>query len=274
MAIFNAWCDRVPLIVLGGTGPMDTSRRRPRIDWIHTALVQGNQVRDYVKWDDQPYSLKSVPESFIRGYRISTTEPKAPVYICYDADLQEDPVTDPVEIPDVSRFAPPASMQADPEALGRAAELLVGARSPLIIADFFGRNHKALPSLVTLAELLAIPVIDKGGRFNFPNTHPLDATGDAGELLTQADVILALDVQDLYGSLVKINRTKRLTAYVTKPSAQIIHITLNDMLVRSWAQDYHCLQAVDVSISADTSLAVPELISMCRRLLRKNEGKK
>lgn len=274
MAIFNAWCDRVPLIVLGGTGPMDTSRRRPQIDWIHTALVQGNQVRDYVKWDDQPYSLKSVPESFIRGYRISTTEPKAPVYICYDADLQEDPVTDPVEIPDVSRFAPPAPMQADPEALRRAAELLVGARSPLIIADFFGRNHKALPSLVKLAELLAIPVIDKGGRFNFPNNHPLDATGDAGEVLAQADVILALDVQDLYGSLVKTNRTKRLKAYVTKPSAQIIHITLNDMLVRSWAQDYHCLQAVDVSISADTALAVPELISMCRRLLRKNEGKK
>lgn len=170
MAIFNAWCDRVPLIVLGGTGPMDTSRRRPQIDWIHTALVQGNQVRDYVKWDDQPYSLKSVPESFIRGYRISTTEPKAPVYICYDADLQEDPVTDPVEIPDVSRFAPPAPMQADPEALRRAAELLVGARSPLIIADFFGRNHKALPSLVKLAELLAIPVIDKGGALIFPTT--------------------------------------------------------------------------------------------------------
>ena len=80
-------------MVLGGTGPMNTKRRRPRIDWIHTALVQGNQVRDYTKWDDQPYSLADVPDSFIRGYRIATTDPTAPVYINYDADIQEDAVT-------------------------------------------------------------------------------------------------------------------------------------------------------------------------------------
>ncbi|MDR7523659.1 MAG: thiamine pyrophosphate-binding protein, partial [Armatimonadota bacterium] len=57
MAIFNAWCDRVPLLVLGGTGPMAAEQRRPWIDWIHTALVQGQAVRDYVTWDDQPASL-------------------------------------------------------------------------------------------------------------------------------------------------------------------------------------------------------------------------
>ena len=62
MAIFNAWCDRVPVLLLGGTGAMDSSKRRPWIEWIHTALVQGNQIRDYVKWDDQPYSLAAVPE--------------------------------------------------------------------------------------------------------------------------------------------------------------------------------------------------------------------
>jgi thiamine pyrophosphate-dependent acetolactate synthase large subunit-like protein len=105
MAIFNAWIDRVPIIVLGGTGPMNTKRRRPRIDWIHTALVQGNQVRDYVKWDDQPYTLADVPDSFIRGYRIATTEPMAPVYINYDADIQEDAISTPMEIPE-SRRAP------------------------------------------------------------------------------------------------------------------------------------------------------------------------
>jgi thiamine pyrophosphate-dependent acetolactate synthase large subunit-like protein len=274
MAIFNAWCDRVPVIVLGGTGPMDTTRRRPWIDWIHTALVQGNQVRDYVKWDDQPFSLKSVPESFIRGYRIATTEPKAPVYICYDADIQEDALKKPIEIPDVSRFAPPAPIQAEAETLRRAAELLVGAKSPLIIVDLLGRSPSAVASLVKLAELLAIPVIDKGGRFNFPSNHPLDVTGGADALLGKADVILALDVQDLYGSLVNLNRTTRVTEYVIKPSAQIIHISMNDMLIRSWAHDYQRLQEVDVPISADTVIAVPELLSLCRRMLRKSESKK
>jgi len=274
MAIFNAWCDRVPVIVLGGTGPMDTTRRRPWIDWIHTALVQGNQVRDYVKWDDQPFSLKSVPESFIRGYRIATTEPKAPVYICYDADIQEDTLKKPIEIPDVSRFDPPAPIQAEAETLRRAAELLVGAKSPLIIVDLLGRNPNAVASLVKLAELLAIPVIDKGGRFNFPSNHPLDVTGGAEALLGKADVILALDVQDLYGSLVNLNRTTRVTEYVIKPAARIIHISMNDMLIRSWAHDYQRLQEVDVSINADTAIALPELLSLCRRILRKSESKK
>jgi thiamine pyrophosphate-dependent acetolactate synthase large subunit-like protein len=274
MAIFNAWCDRVPVIVLGGTGPMDTTRRRPRIDWIHTALVQGNQVRDYVKWDDQPYSLKCVPESFIRGYRIATTEPKAPVYICYDADLQEDPVTHSVEIPDVTRFSPPASMQANPETLKRAAELLVGAKSPVIIVDFLGRNPDAVAELIKLAELLAIPVIDKGHRFNFPNTHPLDVTGGGKKFLEKADVILALDVLDLYGALTTVNRTTRVTEYVTRPAAKIIHITMSDMLVRGWSHDYQCLQAIDIPISADTSVALPELTGICRNLMRKIPNKK
>jgi thiamine pyrophosphate-dependent acetolactate synthase large subunit-like protein len=270
MAIFNAWCDRVPVIVLGGTGPMNTKRRRPRIDWIHTALVQGTQVRDYVKWDDQPYNLASVPESFIRGYRIATTEPMAPVYINYDADLQEDVIHEAVEIPDISRHSPPAPMQANPEALRRAAELLVQAKSPLIIADCLGRNPKTVASLVELAELLVIPVIDKGNRFNFPNTNPLDVTDGAREFLQKADVILALDVLDLFGSLTTVSKSTRACEYVTNPAVKIIHISMNDMLIRSWAGDYQVLQAVDVPISADTSVAVPELIQLCRQMIGKN----
>jgi thiamine pyrophosphate-dependent acetolactate synthase large subunit-like protein len=274
MAIFNAWCDRVPILVMGGTGPMDTSRRRPRTDWQHTALVQGNIVRDYVKWDDQPYSIKSVPESLIRGYRIAMTEPKAPVYICYDADIQEDELKEAVEIPDIRRFAPPSPLQASRESLQRAAELLVKAKSPVIIADYFGRNPQAVPALVELAELLAIPVVDKGWRFNFPNTHPLDITFGSKEYLRKADVVLGLDVQDLYGALVEVDRTTRMCEHVIPPSARIIHITLNEMLIRSWAGDYHALQAVDVPICADTLVALPELIAMCRDLLKKEPGAK
>jgi thiamine pyrophosphate-dependent acetolactate synthase large subunit-like protein len=267
MAIFNAWMDRVPIIVLGGTGPMNTLRRRPRIDWIHTALVQGNQVRDYVKWDDQPYNLASVPESFIRGYRIATTEPTAPVYINYDADIQEDAVAEAIEIPDVSRFAPPAPVQANPEALRRAAELLVSAKAPIIIADYLGRNPGTVASLIELAELLGIPVVDKGNRYNFPSDHPLDVTDGARELLQKADVILGLDVFDIYGSLTTVSKQTRNCEYVISPSAKIIHISMNDMLVRSWAGECQVLQPLDVPICADTSLAVPELARLCRELL-------
>jgi thiamine pyrophosphate-dependent acetolactate synthase large subunit-like protein len=274
MAIFNAYIDRVPMMVLGGTGPMNTKRRRPRIDWIHTALVQGNQVRDYVKWDDQPYSLADVPDSFIRGYRIATTDPMAPIYINYDADIQEDAISSLVEVPDVSRYAAPAPMQANPDALRRAAQLLVNAQTPLIIADALGRNPKTVPALIELAELLAIPVVDKGARFNFPTVHPLDVTDGAREILQKADVILALDLADLFGSLTTVSKRTRNCEYITSPSVKIISISMNDMLVHSWANDFQALQAVDVPMSADTAIAVPELTRLCRELLGNDAKKK
>jgi len=279
IAVFNAYGDRVPVIVLGGTGPMDTSRRRPPTDWIHTALVQGNVVRDYVKWDDQPYSLKSVPMSFIRGYRTAVTEPKGPVYICYDTDLQEDPIQGKIEVPDLSRFTPSAPVQGNPESMRRAARLLVEAKAPLIIAELMGRNHQTVDALIELAELLAIPVIDKvGGRkangFNFPNTHPLDLTMGAQEYLKTADVILGLDVLDLYGSLSTVDKTTRASAYRSDPAAKIISISTNDMLHDSWTGTYQSLQAVDVPITAETTVAVPELVRLCREMLGNDDGKK
>ena len=92
MGIYYAWIDRAPVVVFGGAGPMAYDRRRPNIDWIHTANIQGNVVRDYTKWDDQPASVASVPESVMRAYRIATAQPQGPVYIALDAGLQEDEV--------------------------------------------------------------------------------------------------------------------------------------------------------------------------------------
>jgi acetolactate synthase-1/2/3 large subunit len=274
MAIFNAYIDRVPMMVLGGTGPMNTKRRRPRIDWIHTALVQGNQVRDYTKWDDQPYSLADVPDSFIRGYRIATTDPTAPVYINYDADIQEDAVKAMVDMPDVSRYSKPAPAQANPESLRRAAELLVNAKTPLIVADMLGRNPKAVPMLIELAEVLAAPVVDKGARFNFPAVHPLDVTDGAREILQKADFLLALDVGDLFGALTTVSKQTRESEYVTSPGVKIASISMNDMLVHSWANDFQALQAIDLPMCADTSVALPELTRLCRELIGNDSAKK
>jgi thiamine pyrophosphate-dependent acetolactate synthase large subunit-like protein len=206
MALFNAWCDRAPVLALGATGPMDSTQRRPWIDWIHTALVQGTLVRDYVKWDDQPHSLASVPESLLRAYRIAQTDPQGPIYVCYDAGLQEEIVRVPPVLPDPQRYGPPAPPQAHPEALERTADLLLQAEHPVAIADLLGRHPTAVESLRGLAELLAMPVIDRGGRFNFPNTHGLDATDAASDVLANADVVLALDVLDLFGALGSVGK--------------------------------------------------------------------
>ncbi len=263
MAIFNAWCDRVPVMVLGATGPMAVEKRRPWIDWIHTALVQGQAVRDYVKWDDQPASLASIPEAIIRGYRIAVTEPQGPVYLCFDADLQEMPVSEKLPVPDVARYAPPSAVQADGRALDEAAALLREAERPVIIAEYVGRNAAAVDALVRLAERLAAPVIDLygHGRFNFPNTHPLDLTGAERELLASADVVLALDVQDLYGALARSDRLTRLSEPILPESAKVIHITLSDLAIRSWVTSYQRLVPTDVPILADTAVALPALLA-------------
>ena len=270
MAIFNAWCDRVPVLVLGGTGPMDTMKRRPWIDWIHTALVQGNLVRDFVKWDDQPHALSNVAESFLRGYRTAMTEPQGPIYICYDAEIQEGRVTGDVLLPDVNRYSVAAPFQAEQRALEKAAELLTQARFPVIVADLMGRNPESVRHLVELAEVLCAPVIDtdKRNRFNFPNTHPLDVSGADQEIIKRADVILGLDVQDLFGALSTTDRVARIARMGIGKETQVIHIHLNDLIVRSWSTDYQRLPAVDLPILADTSVALPELVALCKEKMK------
>ncbi len=271
MAIFNAWCDRVPLLAIGATGPMDSTLRRPWIDWIHTALVQGNLVRDYVKWDDQPHSLAAVPEAFLRAYRIAMTAPQGPVYVCYDAGIQEEPLAAPVLLPDPQRYAPPVPPQAHPDALEQVATRLVEARQPVIIVDLLGRHPQAVTALQQLAELLAIPVLDRGGRFNIANTHPCALADAAEEYLAQADVVLALDVLDLFGALGRVDKATRMYQSAVSEHTTIMHITMGDLFVRSWASDYERLPAVDLPIAADTSVAVPTLLELCRARLRSGD---
>src|SRR5437588_9274564 len=133
MAIYYAYIDRAPVLVLGATGPMNEAKRRPRIDWIHTASVQGNAVREYTKWDDQPSAVDGIPASIARGYRVAMTEPQGPVYLCFDAQLQEDPLEQPVALPRVDAARVPTRMAADPAALDRLAEMLVNAERPVIL---------------------------------------------------------------------------------------------------------------------------------------------
>lgn len=267
MAIYNAWCDRIPLLVLGGTGPTDTTLRRPMIDWVHTALVQGNQVRDYVKWDDQPASVAAVPESLLRAYRIAMTEPRGPVYICYDAVLQEEAIPNPLTLRDAGRFAPPPAPAANPTLLDRAAGLLTSARWPVILTEDTSRNRAALPALQELAELIQAPVLDHGARFAFPNTHPLDLTLATEAALRNADVLLALDVMDLNGWVSGVSRERTSPRRLLPPNANVIHITMGDLLQHSWSADWGELHPVDVPISADSALALHELVARCRTLL-------
>jgi len=266
MAIFNAWCDRTPMLNLGGGGPQDASLRRST-DWVHTALVQGNLVRDFVKYDDQPTSLESVPESLLRAYRIATTEPKGPVYVCLDSGLQEAGLTNPINVPNANLFRAPATPAPNPEALREAAGLLAKAKWPVIVAGEVGRNPQALAPLRELAELLAAPVIVADGRFAFPSTHPLNLTNAREDALREADAILALDVPSLGVPLGPSVREREAFKPAIQPTTKVIHITLLDLERQSWVSDSMWLFPVAVPMAADTSIALPQLIQLCRERL-------
>ena len=272
MAIFNAWMAREGVIVLGGTGPVDANHRRPWIDWIHTANVQGNAVRDIVKWDDQPASVEASVESLIRAYHLVTTEPKGPVYVCFDTDVQEGKLEQPFEMPDFSKFPPPTRFNADPAGLDHVADLLMAAKNPAIIADFLGRNEASTAGLVRLAESLAVPVITGGDLYNFPTHHPLNATDSKNELLSEADVVVALDVYDLQQILTRQNWATRTNEDILRPDAKLVDISLRQLLVKSWADDHGALYPTEIQLAADTGLAIPALADIIERRLEDGSG--
>jgi thiamine pyrophosphate-dependent acetolactate synthase large subunit-like protein len=258
MAIYYAHIDRVPMLVLGATGPLDRSKRRPYIDWIHSALVQGNAVRDFVKWDDQPASVADFGPSFARGYRIATTEPAGPVYLCYDAGLQEDELDKAVNVEAEIAAARPTAVQADPAALVDATERIAKAERPVIVAEYAGRHPEAFREVVALAELLGAPVIDLQARLNMPTRHPLNFTG-SDAVLKDADLVLALDMGDLFRALNRLDRSTHEKQSRIPAGCAIVDIGLGELRSSKWSEDIGQFQPVDLSILADTRLALPPL---------------
>ena len=263
MGIYYAYIDRAPVVVFGGAGPMAYDRRRPNIDWIHTANVQGNVVRDYTKWDDQPASVASVAESIMRGYRIATAAPQGPVYIALDAGLQEEEAAG-IELPNFDRLKTPAPIGPDPRALRALAERLVASERPIVVASYAGRDPSAFGQLVELSELLGAGVVDTGWRLNFPNRHPHNVTGSGA--VEEADCVLFVDVKDMGKWTQKLDRTTRTIESLIRPDATILDVGFNEVGISSWSHDFAQLHETDVQVTADTRVALPLLLDLCREL--------
>ena len=261
MAIFNAWCDRVPMLVLGATGPWDAAKRRPWIDWIHTASDQGALVRDYTKWDNQPASVPAAYEAILRAAQIANTAPRGPTYINLDAGLQESKVGALPPLPDPKRYRPAEPVQPAASALEAAAKLLSGAKHPVILAGRVSRSEAAWKERVALAEKLQARVftdIKLGAAF--PTDHPLHAAPpatflppDAAKLLREADVVLSLDWVDLAGVLKQ--------AWGPEPvGTKVIQVSPDAHSHRGWSMDYQGLPPVDVYMMCEPDTVVSLLL--------------
>src|ERR1700683_2527195 len=258
MAMFNAWCDRMPVIVLGATGPVDAVKRRPWIDWIHTSRDQGALVREYTKWDDQPSSPGAAREAILRGTWIANTAPQGPVYINFDAELQEMKVSDQLPATDVARYMPPAATPPPPDLVRQAAAMLKDAKQVLILAGRASRSEEAWNARVALAEALNARVVsDLKIGATFPTDHPLYAgapraiSPESVEGSKNVDMVLSLDWVDLAGALRYAG---------PNPSAKVIQISLDHRIHNGWSMDHQALPPVDLLLSADPDLVVPELV--------------
>ena len=263
MAIYYAYADRVPVFVVGATGPMDESKRRPRIDWIHTALVQGEAVRAYTKWDYQPAVIDGVPEAFARAYSVMMTEPRGPIYMCYDAWLQEQPLEHEVPLPPPGAAKLPSAIAPDRAALERAAEMLLGAEHPVILAEYVGRDAAGFHGLVELAETLGAPVYDVNSRLNFPGRHPLNVSM-MKEVFRDADLLLCLDTRDWERATTELVSTTRKTTSIVPATCKWVDIGFGDLEISSWAMDYQRLAHADLRVLADTTLAIPALTQLLK----------
>jgi len=261
MSLFNAWCDRVPMIVLGATGPLDAEKRRPWIDWIHTSRDQGAYIRSIIKWDDLPSSPQALVEAMCRGNIATRSAPTAPVYVCLDAGLQEARLDKEPDWPDVARFAPPEPSRPGKAAVERAASLLTQAERPLIMLGRGSRAPQLWQPRIRLAERLgACVVTDLKQGAMFPTDHPAHYVPPfnvlprpARELLCEADVILALDWVDLGGAL-------RQAKAVGRVSAKVIAATLDQSLHTGANMEYQALPAVDVAMAATGDVVVEDLL--------------
>ena len=262
MAIFNAWCDRQPVIVLGATGPVDAVKRRPWIDWIHTARDQGAIVRNYTKWDDQPASPAAAREALLRAAWIASTAPRGPVYVNLDAEMQEAKLPEPLAPMQVARFMPPASPTASAELIENAAAILKAAKHPVMLMGRVSRSVEAWNERVALAETLNAKVIsDLKIGCGFPTDHPLHAGAPASNAMVPeaiaaikaADVILALDWVDLGGAL-------RNALGQEGPRAKIISISADFHVHNGWSMDYEILPPVDLMLPTTPDAAVPLLL--------------
>ena len=267
MAIFNAWCDRVPMIVLGATGAVDAVRRRPWIEWIHTVRDQGALIRNYTKWDDQPSSIGAAQEAILRANMIAQTAPCGPVYINLNLELQEDEIAAAPPLPETTRFAPPLPVEPAGPSLREAAQLLARAERPVILAGRCSRDPEAWQRRIALAEAVGARVMtDRKAGAAFPTDHPLHAAGPAtslspagAELVAASDVILSLDWIDLAGTLKAACGGK-------PPAGKVIQVSVDQYVHNGWSMDYQGLPPADVYLLAEPDSAVPALLAEVKRL--------
>lgn len=263
MALYNAWCDRVPMMVFGATGPVDAARRRPWIDWLHTSRDQAAVVRPFVKWDDQPSSLEASLDSMMRASRITVTAPMAPTYVCFDVSVQEQRLDALPALPSPEKHALPRLPGPSEADVSDLLAFLEAARSPVFLMGRVSRDQGAWDRRVALAERFCARVVtDIKTAAAFPTRHSLHVgqpgyflSEDAKTAVRDADLVISFDFVDPAGALAQ--------AGVAPGNARIVNVTPEPMLQNGWSLDHQAMPPSDLTLLSPPD---PVIEALCARL--------
>ncbi|TQM37096.1 thiamine pyrophosphate-binding protein [Pseudonocardia cypriaca] len=259
MAVYDAFCDRVPLLVLGGSGPVDPALRRP-IDWAHSATTQAELVRDFVTWDAEPATPAAFVADVLAAHRRAASVPRGPAYVSLDAGVQEAALTEPVPLPDLVLHAPAPPPAADEASVERAVDVLLGAQRPVVTAGALNWDPAATPVLVELVELIGAAYVEDRNSVSFPTTHPQNGTGDPS-WLADADVVLAIGLPDVAGRLRRRGRGR-----TSAPAAQqaIVDVSTGHLDQRSWSNAFATPFPRTAQLLADPLTGARQLLAALR----------
>lgn len=253
MAVYNAWCDGVPLLLLGGGGPANSSIRRG-IDWVHSASVQASLVREFVKWDDEPVDAEGLLNAIARGYALAASAPAGPVYVTLDMDLQENPLPENgIAAPALDRCLP-VQVAAPASDVERVLDLILAAAQPVVVAGNLGYDPDATAPLVEFVELIAAAYRDDDNAVAFPTNHPLNLSGDEKPLSDSGtDLVIAIGVSNLAEIVAQCG-----------PGTRVVDVSLRHLRYRGWTNAGATPAAADVHVAAEPVEGVRQLLAAAR----------
>lgn len=276
MAFYNAMADRMPVVVLGGSGPADPAHRR-KTDWVHSANSQSDIVRDVTKWTDEPVTLQATLDSIARAQRIATSAPCAPTYVSIDAHIQEAPIPEGTTPPDVTlpRYRPAPPIAAPIEQVEAAVDLLTEADWPIVFGGRIGYREESTAPMMELVETLGAAYQDGHDIVCLPTGHPQNLNASFGRtaaegryrkmLLDRTDAVFCVDCLDVSNNIGAYEGARGAGQAVNAKPRKLIDLSLNDFAVEHWTNLGGPLPPVDIQLQADNLYGVNQVLEALRR---------
>jgi acetolactate synthase-1/2/3 large subunit len=255
--LMNAFRSNVPLVLCAGRTPLSEAgmpgSRDTLIHWGQESFDQGGIVREFVKWDYELRNFAQLEAVMRRAFAVAMAEPRGPVYLSLPREVLAEAHGEFSHAP--KGFDRPVMPPGpSPEALAGMVRLIGTAERPLVITRTLGRNPAAVASLVALAELFALPVVEhpNPAYVNFPNNHSFHLGYDPAPYLEDADLIVVIDTDVPW------------MPHLGGPGAgaKVVHLGVNPIYDRYPTWGFPS----DLAVQADSAVALPMLTEALAKL--------